>query len=143
MIKKIFIAAFFGVFALFSIFMMRGRLLYLDAVDVMGDTSVEARIFHFLYLVLLILYVFFTYLFFKADPEDDGYRKILMGMASPIYVLGAMALVAGIGCGVLGCTYGATYDPTLGALLNIEFLDKFFGDEAKVLYKFTVKAPYL
>lgn len=143
MIKKIFIATFFGIFALFSIFMMRGRLLYLDAVDVMGDTSNEARIFHFLYLVLLILYVFFTYLFFKAGPEDDGYRKILMGMASPIYVLGAMALVAGIGCGVLGCTYGATYDPILGALLNIEFLDKFFGDEAKVLYKFTVKVPYL
>jgi len=143
MIKKIFIATFFGIFALFSIFMMRGRLLYLDAVDVMGDTSNEARIFHFLYLVLLILYVFFTYLFFKTDPEDDGYRKILMGMASPIYVLGAMALVAGIGCGVLGCTYGATYDPILGALLNIEFLDKFFGDEAKVLYKFTVKVPYL
>jgi|TARA_R110002126_G_scaffold13118_2_gene56339 hypothetical protein len=143
MIKKIFIATFFGVFALFSIFVMRGRLLYLDAVAITGDTSIEARLFHLLYLVLLILYVFFTYLFFKADPEDDGYRKILMGMASPIYVLGIMGLLAGIGCGVLGCVYGATYDPILGALINLEFLDRFFGDEAKVLYKFAFKVPYL
>jgi hypothetical protein len=143
MIKKLFIATFFGIFALFSIFMMRGRLLYLDAVDVMGDTSNEARIFHFLYLVLLILYVFFTYLFFKADPEDDGYRKILMGMASPIYVLGFMGLIAGIGCGILGCSYGAVYDPSLGAVINLNFLDRFFGDKAEVLYKFAVKVPYL
>jgi hypothetical protein len=141
MIKKTFIALFFFVFAAFSILAVRGRLLYLDATTVAGEAGLEAKLFHIGYLTLLVLYVFFTYVFIKTAKDDDNYRKVLMGMALPLYVLGAFGIIAGIGCGVLGCTYGAEYDPILGALLNLEFLDRFFGDQAEVLYKFTVRMP--
>lgn len=141
MIKKTFIALFFFVFAAFSILAVRGRLLYLDATSLAGQIGLEAKLFHIGYLTLLVLYVFFTYLFFKTDKDDDSYRKVLMGMALPLYVLGAFGIIAGIGCGVLGCTYSAAYDPVLGALLNLEFLDRFFGDQAVTLYKFTVQMP--
>jgi hypothetical protein len=120
---------------------VRGRLLYLDATSLAGEIGLEAKLFHIGYLTLLVLYVFFLYLFFKTDKDDDHYRKILMGMALPLYVLGAFGVVAGLGCAVLGCTYGAVYDPILGALLSLEFLDRFFGDQAMVLYKFTVQMP--
>ncbi|MEC7577441.1 MAG: hypothetical protein VX740_11875 [Pseudomonadota bacterium] len=141
MIKKIFIASLFFVFAAFSILMMRGRLLYLDAVSVGAEFMPEANFFHVLYIALLITYIFFTYLFFKTDPEDDNYRKVMIGMAAPLYAMGVLGILAGIGCAVLGCTYDAVYDPILGTLLKLDFLDRFFGDEAKTLYSFVVQLP--
>ena len=142
MIKKLSIAFLFFIISGFSILAMRGRLLYLDASYVASETNMEAKIFHFLYLSVLVAYIFFTYLFFKTDSEEDHYKKIMMGMAFPAYILGLFGIVAGVGCAVLGCTYGAVYDEYYGTLLNLEFLDRFFGDKAETLYKFTVKMPF-
>ena len=141
MIKKIFIASVFFVFAAFSITMLRGRLLYLDAVNVAGDMMAEAKLFHILYVAVLVTYIFFAYKFFKTEEDDDNYRKIMIGMALPLYLMGVFGIIIGMSCAVLGCTYGMEYDPIIGALLKVEFLDRFFGDEAKTLYEFVVKLP--
>lgn len=142
MLKKILVASLFFVISGFSILAMRGRLLYLDATISASEGNIEAKFFHLLYLAALIGYIFFTYIYFKSDPEnEESHRKVVMGMAFPAYILGAFGIFAGIGCAVLGCQYGVVFNETYGVLLNLEFLDRFIGDEAKTTYKFVVKLP--
>lgn len=142
-IKKFSIAFFFFILASVSISMMRGRLLYLDATTLSSDYIVEGKFFHALYLIILVTYIFFAYKFFKTPESDDNYRKIIMGMAIPAYVLGGFGILFGIGCAVLGCSYEVAYDNEIGALMRLEFLDRFFGNQAKSLYQFVIKLPFL